>query len=294
MNHFLNRRRGFSLVELTTAFLVVTVLLALVAPAMQRARDDARRQACMNHLKQIGLAFHNYHDAHKCMPPGWTNHHPEPGEQERYGWGMFLTPFLDSIEIYEQVAFSNQEPRALAVTRQRLPVYRCPSDTTEDPNLLRGGFGTSNYSANFGSTAPPRWLDVTLCSAWPGQASTPPQTNGMLWYNSCCRFRDVTDGTSNTLLAGERSISGAAGLWMGVRGNNYESDQVTDTSAGNEINSSETSFSSSHSGGAAFLFGDGRVLFLNEKIDSTPRSDGRPGTYQRLGNRHDNLPVDEF
>lgn len=293
MKHPLTKRpRGFSLVELITAFFVLTILLALIAPAMQQARSDARRDQCKNNLKQIGIAMHNYHDVHNCMPPAWTNHTPHAGDKARYGWSMALAPFLDQIAVYDQADFSNQNPRAYKATQSALAIYRCPSDTTEALNPLRGKYGTSNYSANFGTTAPPRWLGSGMSANWPGQAPTLLMTDGMCWYNSCCRFRDVTDGTSYTLLVGERSIASGAGIWMGVRGNNYESDLTTDTSAGNEINSGETSFSSNHTGGAVFLFGDGRVQFINEKISTG--SGQQLGTFQKLGSRHDNQVVGEF
>ena len=293
MKHSLKkRRRGFSLVDLITAFFVVTILLALVAPAMQQARSDARKERCTYNLKQIGVAMHNYHEVHNCLPPAWTNHTPHAGNKGRYGWGMALTPFMDQETIYLQCDFGKQDPQAYEATQTRLAVYRCPSDTTADLNPLRGKFGTSNYSANFGTAAPPRWLGSGMSSNWPGQAPTLQATDGMCWYNSCCRFRDVTDGLTYTLLAGERSIASVSGIWMGVRGNNYESDQVTDTSAGNEINSGETSFSSNHPGGSVFLFGDGRVRFLNEKIDSG--SNQKLSTYQKLGSRHDNQAVGGF
>ena len=96
----------------------------------------------------------------------------------------------------------------------------------------------------------------------------PKSTNGMFHINSVVRFRDVTDGTSNTLLVGERSAKSGAGIWPGVRRNEFASDQVTDCSSGNEINSGYSSFSSYHGGGAHFVIADGSVRFLSENIDS--------------------------
>jgi type II secretory pathway pseudopilin PulG len=295
MTHLkLKHRPGFTLVELVTVVFVITTLLVLLAPAIHQAQQDARRDACKNNLKQVGLAMHNYHDTHLCFPPGWTGHHPTAGEEGRYGWGMFLTPFLDQASVYSQVNFKDQQPYKAKVTQTALPVFRCPADTTEVLNSFRGGFGTSNYSANFGSVAPPRWLDAGLSSNWPGQPPTPQKTDGICWWNSNCKLRNITDGSSNTLHVGERSVASAAGIWMGVRGNNYESDQVTDCSPGHEINSGVASFSSAHTGGALFLICDGSVHFISETIDSGIRDDGRPGTFQRLGSRHDSQIVGDF
>lgn len=295
MTHLkLKHRPGFTLVELVTVVFVITTLLVLLAPSIHRAQQAARLDACKFHLKQIGLAMHNYHETHSCFPPGWTARHPFAGEEGRYGWGMFLTPYLDEIQIYEAAEFRDQQPSTVKATRSALAVFRCPSDTMEAQNPLRGNFGTSNYSANFGSVAAPRWLDAGLSSNWPGRSPTPVKTDGICWWNSSCRFRDITDGSSNTLNVGERSVAGAAGIWMGVRGNNYESDQVTDCSPGHEINSGIASFSSSHQGGALFLLCDGTVRFISETIESGTGADGKPGTFQRLGSRHDNEAVGDF
>ena len=294
MTHLkLKHRSGFTLVELVTVVFVITVLLVLLAPSIHQAQQDARRDACKNNLKQIGLAMHNYHDTHKCFPPGWTGHHPYAGDDGRYGWAMFLTPSLGQASVYSQINFRDQQPRQAFVTQTAIPVFRCPSDTMEARNPLRGNFGTSNYSANFGTVAPPRWLDASLSSHWPGQAPTPIKTDGICWWNSNCRIRDITGGSAYTLNVGERSVASAAGIWMGVRGNNFESDLVTDCSPGHEINSGVASFSSAHKAGAHFLLCDGSVRFLNENIDSGNGGNGQPGTFQRLGSRYQ-FAIDEF
>lgn len=288
-----NRRRGFTIVELLTVIFVVTVLLALVAPSIHQAQRDARRDKCKNNLKQIGLAMHNYHDVYGSFPPGWTNHHRLPGKGGRYGWSLVLTPFLEEFTLYEQVDFLNQDPwEALEVTQAALPIFRCPADSTRPLNPMRGNFGTSNYSGNFGTIAPPRWLEPGLSANWIGQPPTPDRTNGILWWNSNCGMRHITDGTSNTIMIGERSVQGAAGIWMGVRGNNFESDLVTDCSPGNEINSGANSFSSRHRGGSLFLICDGSTRFLSADIESGVGADGLPEVYQRLADRGDNLIVD--
>ena len=301
MTHPKKQRLGFTMVELAAVLSVSTVLFSLASPAIQTAREASRQGACKNKLKQIGLAMRNYHDVCGCFPPGWTGHHPLAGTEGRYGWSMLLTPFVHKVDFYKQINFEDQKPHLSKVTQTGLPVFRCPSDTTEVLNPLRGNFGTSNYSANFGSSAPPRWLDAGLSEHWPGQAMTPTGSTlssrggmGICWWNSRCSYRGIKDGASNTFMIGERSVASAAGIWMGVRGNNYESDQVTDCSPGNEINSGEASFSSAHKGGAHFALCDGSVRFISEKIESGIGADGQPKTFQRLGSIQDGLPIDEF
>ena len=289
-----SRSRGFTLLELLVVIAIITVLLTLCLPAIQKARADARLTQCQNNLKQFGLAFHNYHDVTNTFPPGWTQHHPQPGPQTRYGWATLILPYIDQAPLYKRLDFSTQRAEPLEQFQTRLPVYRCPNDPTDDVNSQRGNFGTMNYSVNFGPVAPPRWLHNALTESWPGQAPTPTETNGLAFLNSMVRLASIRDGTSNTLLIGERSAIGHAAIWMGVRGNEFESDQVTDCSPGHEINSGEAGFSSRHDGGANFLFCDGAVRFLSEKIESGPGEMQQMKTYQKLSHRHDRNPVGDF
>ena len=201
---------------------------------------------------------------------------------------------MDQAPLYNRLDFATQRAEPLDQFQIRLAVYRCPNDPTEDVNSQRGDFGTMNYSLNFGPVAPPRWLHNGLTALWPGQAPTLTETKGLAFLNSRVRFADVTDGTSQTLLAGERSAIGGAAIWMGVRGNEFENDQVTDCSPGHEINSGEAGFSSLHGGGAHFAFCDGRVVFLSEKIDSGQGEGRQMKTYQKLSHRSDGMPIGEF
>jgi prepilin-type N-terminal cleavage/methylation domain-containing protein/prepilin-type processing-associated H-X9-DG protein len=286
--------RGFTLMELLIVIAMIAVLLTLCLPAVQHARDEARKTQCQNHLKQMGLALHNYHDATKTFPPGWTQYHPQPGTETRFGWAVFISPYLDQAPLYKQLDFQTQRPEPLNLFQTRIAVYRCPEDPTDDLNSQRGGFGTMNYSGNFGPVAPPRWLHNGLTEFWPGQAATLAETNGLFFLNSAVRLRDITDGTANTILLGERSAQGGAAIWMGVRGNEFETDQVTDCSPGHEINSGGDGFSSRHQGGANFLFCDGRVVFLSEKIASGFDANGRRQPYQLLSHRSDGEVIVDF
>ncbi len=286
--------RGFTLIELLVVIALIVVLTALCLPAIQHARDEARKAQCQNNLKQFGLALHNYHDSSRVFPPGWTQYHPQPGPETRFGWAVFVLPYLDQVRLYKQFNFQTQRAEPLNLFQTRFAVYRCPEDPSPDNNSQRGEFGTMNYSGNFGPVAPPRWMANGSTEFWPGQAPTLTETNGLAFLNSRVAVRDILDGTSNTLLLGERSVTGGAAIWMGVRGNEFETDQVTDCSPGHEINSGEAGFSSRHTGGANFLFCDGTVRFLSEKIESGPGDQQQMKTYQKLSHRADGNPIAEF
>ena len=159
---------------------------------------------------------------------------------------------------------------------------------------MRGDYGTSNYSANFGNLPLPRWTTGRQTAFWPGQADTPRETDGLMYCNSIVRFRDITDGPSNTFLVGERCVTSAAGIWPGVGSNEFENDAVTECSHASRLNKGPTSFSSGHLGGANFAFCDGHVQFINDTIDSQPETQGNLGTYQRLANRRDGQPVGDY
>ncbi|MFT5327723.1 MAG: prepilin-type N-terminal cleavage/methylation domain-containing protein [Planctomycetaceae bacterium] len=295
MNH---RRRlgGFTLIEVLVVLVIVAVGLAITLPVVQKSRADARRDKCILSLRHIGIGLHNYHQVHRTFPPGWTGHSAEPGPLPRFGWIAYALPFLDQYGLYKELDMKNHKMDNRKLVETHIPAFRCPADSTPALNALRGSFGTTNYSGNFGPVAAPRWAVADFGSSWPGQPPTVRSTDGMFCLNSSVRSHSITDGTSNTIFVGERSVESRSGIWMGVRGNEFEDDQVTDSSFGNEINTGDNSFSSRHPGGANFRLGDGSVRFISEKIDSRPEEPGSPsgGTFQRLSNRYDGRSVGEF
>ncbi len=299
MNASGSLKRGFTLIELLVVGAIVVIGLALLMPAVQKSRTQARQQNCKNNLKQIGLALHNYHETFICFPPGWVDFDTKAGNGPRTGWESSLLPWIDHGAIYEQVyrleaipKLPGVEEEAGKVLQTKIDVYRCPSDPTPDINAMRANYGTSNYSGNHGDQPLPRWTTGRQTALWPGQADTPRQANGVLFWNSFMKFRDITDGATNTIIVGERSIGSAAGIWPGVGGNEFENDAVTESSHGSRLNRGPTSYSSGHRNGANFLMSDGSVHFLSNDIDSKPATKGELGTYQRLANRHDGLVLD--
>ena len=263
-------RTGFSLIELLVVIALIASLVALLLPAVQQAREAARRLQCRNNLKQMGLAMHNYEGTHGCFPFS-SLVVTSVGNETGWAWGTMLLPYFDQSPLYQRLAPNgNNAPTGPdAQTTTVLPFYLCPSDASENWTLQKGGHAKSNYVAMFGSNKD--WSDIG---------------NGMFYYNSSTRDRDITDGMSNTIAAGERSwdglIHGSIGngsvgrigsIWFGnLRGNRHDVISwcdpllVTDQ----RINGDHpNAFSSLHFGGCHFLFADGSVHFLNENIDNS-------------------------
>lgn len=297
-------RRGFTLIELLVVIAIIAILVALLLPAVQQAREAARRAACKNNLKQIGLALHNYHDVHNAFPPGWmgvTDRRPDVVGESGFAWATMILPYLDQAPLYGQMDFSlamDLAPNRKHL-RQHLPVFQCPSDPkpntflTDDRNMQQIELATANYAGVFGT------VELDECySNPPGTAPVSPQgqclSNGAFFHNSRVKMRDFTDGTSSTLMVGERTTftepSGVSvyGTWTGAL-------PYVDDAAGLVVGHAEhlpntglhpEDFGSSHEGGAHFILADGHVQFISENMDQA--------TYEALGTRNGGEIVGEF
>ncbi len=234
-------RRGFTLIELLVVIAIIAILIALLLPAVQQAREAARRSQCQNNLKQIGLAFHNYHDTHKVFPPGFVGSETltwvTPGVTATgdngtgWAWGTFLLPYIDQAPLYNQLspgvataacpdgALCPHDANRLALLRTGLPAYVCPSDPhpsiTENPTGNNGSrvkdTRTSNASVAIG-------LSNYLASAGTGGlncSNANTAVSGAFFNCSRTRVRDVTDGMSNTIFVMERDTVMHSGLAAG-------------------------------------------------------------------------------
>ncbi len=255
--------------------------------------------------------MHNYHDVYNRLPCGWYQHSWDADEPDAFGWGTSILPFVEQAPLFNQIdSFrrnrpSDQDAHVMTMLRElRIESYRCPSDPSEETNFARGGWGTMNYSASFGHLPLPRWETGTLAGLWPGMTSTPMRSRGLFWCNGSARFAEILDGMSNTVMIGERCVNSTNGIWMGVRGNTFENDAVTDGNRYSPLNGGIGTFSSMHVGGVHMLFSDGAVRFVSEQV-SQPRvvaraNAGRAGEpdpsylMELLTCRDDGLPINAF
>jgi len=288
-------RTGFTLIELLVVIAIIAVLIALLLPAVQQAREAARRSQCKNNLKQIGLALHNYHDTHNTFPPGAF--YCGAGLGNGLPFHVMLLPFLDQANLYAQFNFAavswDVASKSRALGAASVPGYLCPSGT-----ILRSADGNesaaNNYTAHYlGIMGPVNNTPVNPTTnqaySWSGSSTTFGgwSNEGILLRGECKKIRDVTDGTSNTFIVGESSWdknekryrSWVRGTYTYAGGgSDYPGGNDTMTSAKNVLyqpNSNSGSnftnnmpFGSNHVGGVQILMADGAVVFISENVDN--------------------------
>ena len=340
------RSRGFTLIELLVVIAIIAILIALLLPAVQQAREAARRTQCKNNLKQIGLAIHNYHDVFNTFPPGYIAKIPQnitSSERGLYSWGAFILPQVEQGNLYTALNVGNVllEQNAATVAglealRTPLPAFRCPTDigpplNNFDNSKSDNAAANANwYNRHITSNGSDRIAIATsnyVMVANSSDSTTPPAffaqygpPKGVGFQNSKINFRDITDGTSNTLLVGERAwryndltigaanvigfsaevcnasgsanikAAGLAAIAIGYDGINY--------SRTNRIHQGR-GFSSGHVGGAQFVLCDGSVRFISENIDYAKNTVTMVPTYitstfARLLARNDDQVIGEF
>jgi prepilin-type N-terminal cleavage/methylation domain-containing protein len=293
---FVRRRKlGFTLIELLVVIAIIAVLVAILLPAVQQAREAARRSSCNNNLKQMGIALANYESTYTVLPSGRLGCDGScssvPQGQSAavvdpnytfHGHNALISilPFVDQVAMYNKMDFNNPifndgnttwldsaTNKELAVTR--IPTYVCPSDNSQP---------TVNLTIGAAANIPVAVISYGLSAGTNGPSATnggaAKMNNGVFIYKSWLKYRDIADGASNTMMIGEvrgSDFATAPNLW-GYHSRNvatFRSTEVvlnTRPGQGTLYSGRNSAFGSMHVGGAQFVFGDGRVEFLSDNI----------------------------
>lgn len=253
------KRRGFTLIELLVVIAIIAILIALLLPAVQQAREAARRTQCKDNLHNIGIAFHNYHEIFNMFPAGCQSSAPI-STTRTWTWSAMILPQLEQGNLYKRFNVGTRTAAAPSANRTLVAVFVCPTATDGNLNANRGNHAKSNY-----------------CGVGYGQIGSSLREGIFPGVNNFTKFRDITDGTSNTLMIGEKvwgRISGSGTNYKGAQivscrsaGWNGARDQINEGSR--RINGTNIwAFVSQHTGGAHFLLGDGKVTFISENINA--------------------------
>jgi type II secretory pathway pseudopilin PulG len=240
---------SFSMVELLVVIAIIGVLLALLLPAIQASREASRRTQCQNNLHQIGSAMLAYHSAQRHFPPAFM----KPGN---WGWAVWIMPQMDEGAMYQILNPTATTISVSSDTTGSIPAFVCPSDPTALTHQFYSGYGKSNYA-----------VSEQVCDG-----------------GSKIRINQVTDGTSHTLMVGERDMQNqAAAIWAGRDTTSGVASVIgrptwpINTSYGgggsccaSDLNCTRYAWSSMHVQGAYFVFCDSSVHFLKDSILTDP------------------------
>ena len=342
-------RRGFTLVELLVVIAIIAILAALLLPAVQKARESARRTQCRNNLHQLGVALHNYHDTHKCFPPGWIWPRRatdgvdfDDDDHGCWAWGAMILPQMDEMPVYGDLRVNDAPPSSLIAGDLNSPVweslriqldgFRCPSDarsksayaTLENFEFDEAAWGRGGEMGQSVSN----YLGVNSHGhihrmAQDGKSEyDDDESTGLFTANFIHRIRDIRDGTSMTLIVGERAswrphpsgsgnfINNAGAIYAIKNGDRQESgnpragpsmvigtgrvplNYSDENNPGHPLMAAQQAFSSMHVGGAFFLVGDGSVRFIADSIEhnfDAPYVDPMRGTNSQVDSLYEKL-----
>jgi prepilin-type N-terminal cleavage/methylation domain-containing protein/prepilin-type processing-associated H-X9-DG protein len=263
--------RGFTILELLVVIAIIGILIALLLPAVQFAREAARDLECNSRLRQLGVALHNYHDVHRRLPAGWKC---ESTARTSYGWASRILKELEESALDAQV----QYPQPLQSLSEKVlsttpDVFLCPSDASEPTFPLFAEIGGSdshgqqstevlirlpraNYLGVFGTTDPDKVIGTT--------------GDGPFVQDRFRRFRDMERGTSHMMLVGERTARKLTSSWLGIANLGEDAGgRITGYAelGPNRDDADECEFDSRHPGHANFVWADGHVAAVNDDID---------------------------
>ncbi|QDV49943.1 DUF1559 domain-containing protein [Gimesia fumaroli] len=298
-----SRKRGFTLIELLVVIAIIAILIALLLPAVQQAREAARRSTCKNNLKQLGLAFHNYHDTHRVFPPAAIN----PGSAKcasiyatdnimNHTCYQMLLPFLDQAPLYNLYNWSTPSGPAkhsscghttpptasnqFSLLDANLPVFLCPSDSGTPIGTEPGGTYYSNgaHRTSYGVAA--NQYDSDKATSFQGDSYS---KKGMLGLNGSAKISAITDGSSNTVMLietpllkttnGSDTYVGFGPFWDTFTHTHFIRPTGQGINRPRDATYSQRVYGwgagSFHVGGVHVLLGDGAVRFLSENADMT-------------------------
>ncbi len=293
-----NRPKAFTLVELLVVIAIIGILVALLLPAVQAAREAARRMQCSNNLKQLGLALHNYHDTYRAFPPACIKEKWQDGSGSAQAllWSGSILPYMEQQPLFDKIVGMgwvlnwNDGGNNALVAQTRVEAFHCPSAPENTQTFSEGGIN-NRPRANYGVV-----ISGVVGIQWPYHNGSGENNNYMddggvkhvrfngpiLMQNESSNFAAITDGTANTLIVGERLYKPRGGnnpaspkrnyLYIGA-GNAQNNHSMFAGSTGIELNSFDLSdrgwagFHSAHPGGAQFALADGSARFITQEID---------------------------
>lgn len=309
--HMYKKRDGFTLIELLVVIAIIGILVGLLLPAVQAAREAARRMSCSNNMRQIGLALHNYESSHKKLPFGWNNHGTF--------WSAMILPQMEQNNIYDKLTFQESGPgnwRSGSFNTEAcetlISTFRCPSMPIPE-HMKYNGFAARvpiSYRGNGGNEVT---SDDTSTIPIPDTKSFEMlDLNGVFSACSAVRFGDVTDGLSNTVFIGEsqtdpKFVKDGQGMdFFQIGSPQADPCRCNGKAGGTEFSEAvgsfyvrpnlrlrepgahgrlmEVAFGSWHNGGSFFTMGDNSTKFISDSIDL--------GVYRALGSRNGGEVVD--
>ena len=275
-------RRAFTLVELLVVIAIIGTLVGLLLPAVQSAREAARRAQCTNNLKQTGLALQNYHEARRQLPEGWladgTAGDGDGDEGVGWGWASRLLPYVEEDATYKSIDIKIPiDSASSTVLGKVIPNFRCPSDAAAGSptfNIGTEGGACDHTTPDANPSSPARMVARTNYVGMFGTNDAEAEAfsgNGMFYANSRMPFRHVTDGLSKTIMVGERDSAIGGSLWIGMFEGKCEA--IVRVVAigdhppnGDPANRHFEDLMSRHPGGANVVFADGHCDFITESI----------------------------